>query len=75
MVRAKNGDFLPAFTVDGFVAGTWGVAVERGIAVLTLSPGVTVPAPDRVALTVEAERLVRFAAARAARHEVRWADA
>ena len=23
VVRIKNGDFLPTFTVDGFVAGSW----------------------------------------------------
>jgi Winged helix DNA-binding domain len=74
VVRIKNGDFLPTFTVDGFIAGTWGVEIVRGEAVLTMQAVAPVPAAARVALTDEAERLVRFVAADATRHEVRWAD-
>ena len=28
VVRVKNGDFLPTFTVDGFVAGSWAVEAD-----------------------------------------------
>ncbi len=73
VIRARNGDFLPAFTVDGFVAGTWAVAEEKGDAVLTLTPLAAVAAADRADLETEAERLVRYVAADASRHDVRWA--
>ena len=73
VIRARNGDFLPAFTVDGFVAGTWSVAEDKGEAVLTLSPLDPVGPADRTGLEEEAERLVRYVAAEASRHEVRWA--
>ena len=75
VVRIKNGDFLPTFTVDGFVAGSWMVETTRGEAVLTLSPAVPVASRSvRAELTEEAERLVRVVAAEASRHEVRWTD-
>jgi hypothetical protein len=74
VVRIKNGDFLPTFTIDGFVAGSWAVETTRGEAVLTLTPAVPVPSRTiRAELSEEAERLVRFVAADATRHEVRWA--
>ncbi len=72
VVRIANGDFLPMFTVDGFVAGSWAVETIRGEAVLTLSPVGPVPAAAKTELTEEAERLVRFVAADAIHHEVRW---
>ena len=34
VIRPKNGDFLPSFTVDGHVAGTWSVATTPKEAVL-----------------------------------------
>ena len=76
VVRVKNGDFLPTFTVDGFVAGSWLIETVRGGAILTLSPAVPLTDQSVLAgLTEEAERLVRFVAPEATRHEVRWADA
>ena len=71
-VMRKNADVLPSFTVDGFVAGTWGIETARDEAVMTITPATKVPRPARTELTEEAERLVRFAAADASRHEVRW---
>ena len=62
----KNGDFLPTFLVDGFVAGLWSVATTKGVATLRLEPfGRSGPA-DRRALEAEGERLVRFIEADAA---------
>lgn len=72
VVRIKNGDFLPTFTVDGFVAGWWMIATTKGHAALGMHPSVTIPAGERVALTDEAERLVRFAAPGATSHEIIW---
>jgi Winged helix DNA-binding domain len=71
-VAKKNGDFLPTFLVDGFVAGLWSTASRKGAATLTLEPFATIGAADRRALEVEAERLVRFIEPEATRHEVRW---
>jgi len=75
VVRIKNGDFLPSFTVDGFVAGSWMTETVRGEAILTITPAIPVRSTSvRAQLTDEAERLVRFVAPHATRHEVRWAD-
>ena len=73
VIRRKNGDFLPSFTVDGFVAGTWSVAISATEAILEVVPSVPVAAADHAGLTEEGERLVRFVAPEAARHGVRWA--
>lgn len=73
VIRRKNGDFLPSFTVDGYVAGTWSVASSATEAILEVVPSVPVAAADRAGLTDEGERLVRFVAPEAARHGVRWA--
>jgi Winged helix DNA-binding domain len=72
VIRRKNGDFLPSFTVDGYVAGTWSVASSAAEAILDIVPSLPVTPADRRGLTDEAERLVRFVAPDAARHGVRW---
>jgi hypothetical protein len=72
VIRRKNGDFLPSFTVDGYVAGSWSVANVKSEAILELVPSVSVLPTDRVGLTEEAERLVRFTAPEAGLHGVRW---
>ena len=72
-VAKKNGDILPTFLVDGFVAGLWSVARAKGAATLELTPFGRVGAADRRALEEEGERLVRFVDADASSHEVRWA--
>jgi hypothetical protein len=73
VIRRKNGDFLPSFTDDGYVAGTWSVASSLAEAILEIVPSVPVGSAARAELTEEAERLVRFMAPQAARHDVRWA--
>jgi hypothetical protein len=73
VIRKKNGDFLPSFTVDGYVAGTWSVASSPAESILEIVPSVPVGAASRTGLTGEAERLVRFMVPAAARHGVRWA--
>ncbi len=72
VVIKKNGDFLPTFLVDGFVAGLWSVEQTRGEAVLRLAPFARVPARDARALEAEGERLVRYVAAEDERHSVAW---
>lgn len=71
-VIKKNGDFLPTFLIDGFVAGLWSVVTTKGTAVIRLEPFATVGRGDRAALEEEAGRLVRFVEAEADRHEVAW---
>lgn len=72
VVRAKNGDFLPCFTVDGYVAGTWSVATTPAVAILEITPSVPVPVAARTELIEEAERLVQFIAPESVRHAVSW---
>ena len=72
-VIKKNGDFLPTFLVDGFVAGRWSVAAGKGVATLRLEPFERIGANDRRALETEAEALVRFVEADAPDHAVVWA--
>ena len=71
VIRSKHGDFLPSFTVDGYVAGTWAVADVAGRTVVTLTPSVSIPAAARNEVTEEAERLVGFLT-RGTGGEVRW---
>lgn len=73
-VIKKNGDFLPTFLVDGFVAGLWSVVVEDTGAVLTLTPFESVPRRARVELEEEAEALVRYIRRDVPGHQVRWAE-
>jgi hypothetical protein len=56
----KNGDVLPTFTVDGFVAGTWAVERVKDKATLKLSPFAPLPRGAKGELVEEGERLVRF---------------
>lgn len=72
VVRARNGDFLPAFTVDGFVAGTWSAETSPTATTIVLTPSVPIAAGARHDVSEEADRLVRFIAPQAGRHEVRW---
>jgi len=72
VIRSKNGDFLPSFTVDGYVAGTWSVTRKAKETALEITPSVDVPAATRTELTDEAERLARFITRDAGNHIVRW---
>lgn len=71
-VAKKNGDFLPTFLLDGFVAGLWSVEVSAGRAVLRLQPFGTPSKAQRTGLVDEAERLVRFVEPDAPEHAVAW---
>ncbi len=75
VVIRKNGDFLPSFTVDGLVAGTWSISEAAGTTTLEIKPVDSVPPAARTEMTDEAERLARFIARNANRTEVRWAPA
>jgi hypothetical protein len=71
-VVRKNGDFLPSFLVDGFVAGLWAPDRTGTAATITLTPFAAVGLDDRRALADEAERLIRFIEPDASTHAVRW---
>ena len=57
-VIRKNGDVLPSFLVDGFVAGTWGVEDGR----VQLESFEPLPRDVRRALNFEARALAEFCA-------------
>jgi Winged helix DNA-binding domain len=73
-VYKKNADIVATFLVDGFVAGTWTSALDKGVATIELAPLHTIGRADRRALGDEAERLIRFIEPDADRHEVRWTE-
>jgi hypothetical protein len=55
-VIRKNGDVLPTFLVDGFVAGSWSVERRR----LKVEPFEPLPKAARAELDAEGERLLAF---------------
>jgi hypothetical protein len=69
-VLVGGGSVKATFLVDGLVSGLWRIAVKRGVATLTLQPFAALAKADLAALTEEGTRLLGFAAAQAARHEV-----
>jgi hypothetical protein len=71
-MRAANG-FLSPFLADGFVAGTWKVAVEKARATLTLRPMRKLVPAVRVELEDEGARLLAFIAPDAKDADVRFA--
>ena len=77
LVTTKNLRVKATFLVDGVVAGTWALAVKRGVATLTLEPfsGKVVAKRVLKELEAEAERLVRLAEPGAKDHAVAVAEA
>ena len=71
VIRSAHGDFLPSFTVDGYVAGTWAVATAGAGTVVSLTPLVPLGAAARNEVTEEAGRLVAFVS-RGGGGDVRW---
>jgi hypothetical protein len=71
-VVKKNGDFLPTFLVDGFVAGLWRLERASDEAAMVLEPFATVAPATRRQLEAEAQRLGKFLMPDAGRVAVRW---
>jgi Winged helix DNA-binding domain len=71
IVIRKNGDVLPTFLVDGFVAGAW-EAPLKGKATMTLTPLVPLSARVRSAVEREAEELLIWLRPETAKRELRW---
>jgi len=70
IVAANLG--LQTFLVDGFIAGTWKIKVEQGVATLLIEPFEPLSEHDRAAVAEEAARLVSFAAANAQSRKVEF---
>lgn len=72
--------YLPALRVaatiliDGFVGGVWKIEKKKSAATLNIEPFAPLTKQDRIALTEEGERLIRFAESSAKTYEVRFAD-
>ncbi|MHB1224134.1 MAG: winged helix DNA-binding domain-containing protein [Gemmatimonadaceae bacterium] len=69
-VFTMNGIIRGTVLVDGFVAGTWRVAHERGVATLSVRTFAPLDARDRDAVAGEGAAMLAFVAADAARREV-----
>jgi hypothetical protein len=72
LVFTSNGIIRSTILVDGFVAGRWRVDRTRAGATLVVEPFRALGSTTRQQLLDEGERLVRFVAADAADHEVRF---
>ena len=59
-VIRKNGDVLPTFLIDGFVAGAWSVKRTTKVATLLLDAFEPVPRAWKRELVEEGERLLGF---------------
>lgn len=59
-VIRKNGDVLPTFLIDGFVAGSWSVKRTTKVATLVLDAFEPVPRGWKRELVEEGERLLGF---------------
>jgi hypothetical protein len=60
VVITNNGQVLPTFLVDGFVAGTWKVSRVQKMAMLSVSPFAPLSSAAKSELAAEGERLARF---------------
>jgi hypothetical protein len=70
----RTQESMSTFTLDGFVAGTWGVQRERGRATLTVTPLSRLSKSDQAALADEGTGLLAFLAADATDRDIRFAD-
>jgi hypothetical protein len=72
VVITKNGQVLPTFLVDGFVAGTWKLSRVRKTALITVSPFAPLPSAARSELEAEGKTLARFLEPNAAQFDLRF---
>jgi hypothetical protein len=70
-VIRKNGDVLPTFLIDGFVAGSWSVKRTTKVAALLLDAFEPVPRSWKRELVEEGERLLRLLEPDAPAYDVR----
>jgi len=76
MVRGfeRTQESLSTFTLEGFVAGTWGVKREGGRATLMLTPLARMSKVDATVLADEGAGLLGFLAADASDRDIRFAE-
>jgi hypothetical protein len=74
VVVTKNGQVLPTFLVDGFVAGTWKVSRIRNVATLTVCPFAPLPSATKSDLVAEGMSLVRFLQPEADRFDLQFEE-
>jgi hypothetical protein len=72
-VFAPDAVGLGTFLVDGFVRGTWKIALEADRAALVLTPSQPLSKGEQAALADEGTRLLAFAAADASAHDIKFA--
>jgi hypothetical protein len=70
----KENGMIPAFLIDGFVAGSWRIDRDRGRATLRITPLVRLGSGDKQALLREAEALLAFQEEDAKTREIVFAD-
>ena len=71
-IDTRTQESLSTFTIDGFVAGTWGVERARRTATLAIKPIARVAKRDARALAEEGDRLLAFLAADTTDRDVRF---
>jgi hypothetical protein len=71
-IPAGAGSDYGSVLVDGFLAGMWRIARDRGRATLTIEPAGSWSAADRSAVADEGARLLGFVAGDAVDHDVRF---
>ena len=69
----RTQESLSTFTLDGFVAGIWGVERERGRATLTITPLAPLSKASVTALSDEGASLLAFLAAGVTDHDIHFA--
>jgi len=69
----RTQESLSTFTLDGFVAGIWGVERERGRATLTITPLAPLSKAAVTALSDEGAGLLAFLAAGVTDHDIHFA--
>jgi len=70
----RTRESLSTFTLDGFVAGIWGVQRERERATLTITPFTPLSKADATALADEGSGLLAFLGADATERDIRFAE-
>ncbi|MGI8999441.1 MAG: winged helix DNA-binding domain-containing protein [Candidatus Limnocylindria bacterium] len=69
-VYSKNADVRPTFLIDGMVAGTWELSRSGDLVAIVVRPATALDERDRVALEMEAMRLLAVVEPRAPSHQV-----
>jgi hypothetical protein len=70
----RTQESLSTFTLDGFVAGIWGVQRDRGRATLTITPLAALSKADTTALADEGAGLLAFLAAESTDRDIRFVE-